>query len=197
MVNRNSRTARAAIPDASRRAQGPTRLAIGRVRLRSLARVGFSVGWIVSLVPSLLTSAFCAWVLHGIWTTLDGWTPWSPWSPDTRILGVPLPTPEFAPREALRLEGFYQRLEPIGQHPFIGALLSTLALTVIGGLIFTLILTLAGLAYNLFAGVTGGIEFELNERPTRRALPRGSARPAAGRDRDGDSDDWDEAELRW
>ena len=194
MTNRTSRTASAATLGEPRRATGGTRLAIGRVRLGSLARVGFSIGWIISLVPSLLTSAFCAWVLHGIWTTLDGWTPWSPWSPDTRILGVALPTPEFAPREALRLEGFYQRLEPIGQHPYIGALLGTLVLTIIGGLIFTLILTLAGLAYNLFASVTGGIEFELSERPARRPAP-GGTRPASRRD--DDPEDWDEAELRW
>jgi hypothetical protein len=167
-----------------------TRLAIGRVRLGSLARVGFSIGWIVSLLPSLFTSAVVAWVLHGIWNTLDGWTPWSPWSPDTSILGVRLPSPEFAPREALRLEGLYQRLEPIGHHPFIGAIVGTLVLTILGGLVFTAILTLAGLAYNLFATITGGIEFELNERPSR-----GSTRTP--RSRTSDTDEWDEAELRW
>lgn len=167
-----------------------TRLAIGRVRLRSLARVGFSIGWIVSLLPSLITSAVVAWVLHGIWNTLDGWTPWRPWSADTRILGVPLPSPEFAPREALRLEGLYERLEPIGQHPFIGAIVGTLILTIVGGLVFTVILVLAGLAYNFFASVTGGIEFEMQERPSR-----GGTRPP--RTRASDADEWDDAELRW
>lgn len=167
-----------------------TRLAVGRVRLRSLARVGFSIGWIVSLLPSLIASALIAWVLHGIWNTLDGWTPWRPWSAETRILGVQLPAPEFAPREALRLEGLYRRLEPIGQHPFIGAALGTLALTLLGGLVVTLVMMLAGVAYNLFAGITGGIEFELVERPAR-----GGTRVDRGRAPG--TDDWDEAELRW
>ena len=178
------------------REQGVTQLALGRVRLRSLARVGFSIGWIVSLVPSLLTSACVAWVLHGIWTTLDGWTPWTPWSPDTRILGLQLPTPPaFQPREVLRVEGLYRMLEPIGHHPFIGAAIGTLALTILGGFVFTLILVLAGLAYNLFASITGGIEFELAERPVRRVPPRrGTSHPAR---READTDDWDEAELRW
>ena len=171
-------------------------MAVGRVRLRSLARVGFSIGWIVSLVPALLASALLAWVLHGVWGTLDGMTPWTPWAPDTRILGVTLPTPEFRPRDALHLNRLYGALAPIGQHPFIGAGLGTLALTIIGGLLFTAISVLAGLAYNLFAGVTGGIEFELVPRePLQRTRPAGrrhGARPA-----DEDQQWEDEADLRW
>src|SRR4051812_32474894 len=65
--------------------EGPTRLAIGRVRLRSLARVGFSIGWVVSLLPALIVSALAAWVLHGIWGTIDGWTPWAPWNRDASV----------------------------------------------------------------------------------------------------------------
>lgn len=196
MAGRNSRALASGATTVAegRGGRGATRLAIGRVRLSSLARVGFSIGWIVSLLPALLISAITAWVLHGIWNTLDGWTPWTPWSPDTRILGVALPTPEFAPREALRLEGLYRRLEPIGQHPFIGGIVGAIVLTLLGGLVFTLILTLAGMAYNLFAGVTGGIEFELTERPARR-VPRRDG--TTGARRATDSEEWDEAELRW
>jgi hypothetical protein len=84
----------------------------------------------------------------------------------------------------------YQRLEPIGHHPFIGAIVGTLVLTILGGLVFTAILMLAGLAYNLFATITGGIEFELNERPSRGAT-------RTPRSRASDTDEWDDAELRW
>lgn len=178
-------------------------MALGRVRLRSVARVGFSIGWCVSLLPALIASALVAWVLHGIWGTLDGWTPWSPWAPDTRILGIALPTPEFRPREALHVDGIYRALAPIGHHPFIGGALGTLALTALGGLLFTLVALLAGLAYNLFARVTGGIEFELVPcGPARRArTPRIAERAATRRPgRRPADEDWlweDEGDLRW
>lgn len=166
--------------------QEPQRIAVRRVRLRSVARVGFSLGWIVSFLPALLASGIAAWVLHGIWSTLDGWTPWTPWSPNTRIAGFTLPAPEFRPREALQVEGLYQLLEPVGRHPVMGAFLGTLALTALGGLLFAMIMILAGLGYNLFAGVTGGIEFEFASRPTRH-------RPASA----GESG-WDEeTDLQW
>lgn len=181
------------------------RLAVGRVRLRSVARVGFSIGWIVSLIPALLTSGIIAWILHGIWGTLDGWTPWSPWSPNTRIAGIALPTPEFRPREALHVDGFYEWLAPIGHHPFIGAALGTLALTVIGGAIFAVILILAGWAYNLFAFFTGGLEFEMvsRDRPRgpearqgrRAALPPPRRQTRADREKEGFLED--DTDLRW
>jgi hypothetical protein len=190
MVGRNLRGVLAATRRA-RAADDETRyVTLGRVRLRSLARVAFRIGWFASLPPSLLTSAIGAWVLHNIWTTLDGWKPWTPWAPDTRILGAQLPTPEFAPREALRLEGMYQTLEPVGQHPFIAAALFTLLLTAIGGLVFALMVTSVGLTYNRFVGMIGGIEFELTERPAR-------SEKRAGRGRGGEPDDWDDAKLRW
>jgi hypothetical protein len=182
---------------------GPLRMAVGRVRLRSVARVGFSIGWIISLIPALLTSGVVTWVLYNIWRTLNGWTPWTPWPHDTRIAGFTLPTPEFRPREALRVEGFYQFLGPLGQHPVLGALLGAVALTIVGGILFAIIAILAGLAYNLFARVTGGLEFELVSRERRRPLPRGRAvgRPSlADGQRPRQDDEWtleDEAPLRW
>ncbi len=177
-------------------------MAVGRVRVRSLARVGFSIGWAVSVLPALLASALIAWVLRGIWGTLDGWTPWSPWEPNTRIAGFTLPTPEFRPREALRVDGLYQALAPIGQHPLVGAALGTLVLTVLGGIVFALGLILAGWAYNLFARVTGGIEFELEPReprhissPGREARPTGARRERAAREAERFGED--ETPLRW
>ena len=43
--------------------EGPTRLAIGRVRLRSLARVGFSIGWVISLLPALREKGYAGPVI--------------------------------------------------------------------------------------------------------------------------------------
>jgi hypothetical protein len=170
------------------------RMAVRRVRLRSLARVGFSIGWIISLLPSLVLSACAAWALHGIWGTLDGWTPWTPWDPGTRVGPITLPTPEFRPREALRVEGLYQMLEPIGRRPVLGAILGTVALTAIGGGLVALTMILAGLGYNLFSRFTGGLEFEMVPRaPSPR---RASRRPedAAPRTR---GDEWDDTDLQW
>ena len=195
-------------PDELDRA-GPMRLAVGRVRLRSVARVGFSIGWIVSLIPALLTSVIVAWILHGIWGTLDGWTPWTPWAPNTRIAGFPLPTPEFRPREALHVDGFYEWLAPIGHHPFIGAALGTLALTIIGGAIFAIILIMAGWAYNLFALFTGGLEFEMVSRDRPRRLearegrrtaaisPRQATQGRREKERVSYRDADDDTNLRW
>jgi hypothetical protein len=184
---------------------GPLRMAIGRVRLRSVARVGFSIGWIVSLIPALLTSGIGTWILYNIWRTLNGWTPWTPWPANTRIAGLTLPTPEFRPREALRVDGFYQFLGPLGQHPLASALLGTVALTIVGGILFAIIALLAGFAYNLFARATGGLEFELVPRERRRPLPGAYASSpphltGGRRGRARQDEEWaleDEAPLRW
>jgi len=184
---------------------GPMRMAVGRVRLRSVARVGFSIGWVVSLIPALLTSGIVTWILYNIWRTLNGWTPWTPWTSNTRIAGFALPTPEFRPREALRVDGFYQFLGPLGQHPVLTGFLGTVALTIVGGILFAIIAILAGFVYNLFARATGGLEFELVSRERRRPLPAGHAdgtpRFAGGqRARARQDDEWaleDEAPLRW
>lgn len=171
----------------------PLRMAVRRVRLRSVVRVGFSVGWIISLLPALIVSAITAWALQGIWSTLDGWTPWTPWPANTRIATFTLPTPEFRPREALRVEGLYQLLAPIGHHPLLGAAAGTVVLTIIGGVLFAVIAILAGGAYNLFARATGGLEFELvrRERRPEVAAPTGRTRR---------EEEWaleDETPLRW
>ena len=140
-------------------------MTVRRVRLRSVARVGCSLGWLISLLPALLVSALAVWVLHGIWSTLHGWTPWTPWAPGQRIGGIPLPAPpEFRPREALHVEDIYRLLEPVGQHPFVATALGTLALTLLGGALLALVFLLAGAGYNAFARFTGGIEFELAPR---------------------------------
>src|SRR5688500_2585191 len=81
--------------------RGALRLTVRRVRLRSVARVGFSIGWLISLLPALIASIVGAWALHNVWRALNGWDPWTPWARDTRIAGFTLPTPEFRPREAL------------------------------------------------------------------------------------------------
>jgi hypothetical protein len=175
---------------------GAGRLTLRRVRLRSVARVGCSLGWLISLLPALLTSALAAWVLHNIWLTLNGWTPWRPWEPGQRMAGIPLPTPpEFRPREALRVEGAYQFLEPVGQHPFVATLLGALALTLLGGALLALIFLLAGAGYNTFARLTGGIEFDVaptGGRPERPAPGDPRHRRPADAERD-----WDETELQW
>jgi hypothetical protein len=168
----------------------PKRVVLGRVRLGSVARVAFRMGWFASLPPAFVLSVIVVWVLHGTWSTLDGWTPWTPWPPDTRILGAQLPTPEFAPREALRVEGLYRTLEPIGQHPFIALVVCTLLLTVVGGLLFSLFAMSIGMVYNRFVRTLGGIEFELTERPASGGERR-------RRRRADDGEEWRDTKLRW
>ena len=170
-------------------------MTVRRVRLRSVARVGCSVGWLISLLPAIIASALAVWVLHGIWTTLNGWTPWSPWEPGQRMAGIPLPNPPvFRPREALRVEGVYQFIEPVGRHPFVATLLGALALTLLGGALLALIFLLAGAGYNTFARLTGGIEFELSPSGGRSMHPA----PDDSRHRRSDAEhDWDDADLQW
>jgi hypothetical protein len=171
------------------RERGPMRLAVGRVRLGPLARAGFSMGWLAVFLPAMLGSGLTVYVLHGIWRTLDRMEPWTPWPRDTRILGAKLPTPEFDPRAVLRLNGFYDALTPVGHHPFLSALLGTLALMLLGGLVVALTVVLLGLAYNLFARLTGGIEVELTPPAAGRAVRT----PHAGEQ----AVSFDEADLRW
>ncbi|HEU5330947.1 MAG TPA: hypothetical protein VFU78_22830 [Thermomicrobiales bacterium] len=167
----------------------PMRLAVGRVRLGPLARAGFSMGWLAALLPAAVGSGLTAYVLHGIWRTLDRMEPWTPWPRDTHILGAKLPTPELDPRDVLRLNGLYHALTPVGHHPFLSALLGMLVLMLLGGLIVALTVVLLGMAYNLFARLTGGIELELTPPVAGRA-----ARAAQTGER---AVSFDEADLRW
>jgi hypothetical protein len=190
MAGRNVRALLAATGREAASEVQTGRVVLGRVRPGSLMRVAFKIGWFASLAPSLIASMILVWVLHGTWSTLHGWDPWTPWAPDTRILGAPLPTPEFKPRESLHVEGLYRALGPFGQHPFFAVILCTLLFTVFGGLFCAVWVVSIGLTYNRFIGSLGGIEFELIERPARGT-------PSARRSRGEKPEDWEDAKLRW
>ncbi len=175
----------------------PTRMVIRRVNHRSLLRVGMSLGWVISFIPALIISSSIAWIAHGIWKTLDGMTPWRPWDPNTKIAGFALPTPEFRPREALNVDSLYQTLAPIGAHPFLGAIAGTILLTIIGGIIVAIIFLLAGIAYNVFALITGGLELEMAPRRQRRSAINTSRTTRRGSQRRQSRLDDDETPLEW
>lgn len=192
MSYRTERRAGSALTAPGRTLEPPARMTIRRVRLRSLARVGFGLGWLVSLLPALLVSAVGVWLLHGLWGIIDGWSPWRPWSADLRIAGLTIPSPELRPRELLHVERLYQLLGPIGHHPYLATAGGAVALTIVGGIVFACALLLAGIGYNTFSRVTGGIEFELaprQERPLVGQRGRRDSRPA---------DEWrDNTDLDW
>ncbi|HEX5506327.1 MAG TPA: hypothetical protein VFW96_27165 [Thermomicrobiales bacterium] len=167
----------------------PIRLTVRRVRLRALAGTGLVVGLAASVLPAILLGALGVALARRFWLTLDAWTPWRPWPADERIMGIRLPNIEYRPREALHVEGVYRQLAPVAHHPFASALLLTLALIALGGLLGACALWVGGLAYNRLARVTGGIQLEATAPRDARAARR---QRLAGRE-----EARDDIELRW
>lgn len=117
-------------------------------------------GWMLCLPGALLAGILAVWAGRSVWAWLDALAPWSPWPSGQSVAGITLPTPELRPRELLQLERVYHQLTPLQQHPVVAVLVLTALLTVVGAVLFTLATVAAGLLFNLFARLTGGLEVE-------------------------------------
>lgn len=72
-----------------------------------------------------------------------------------------MPAPELRPRELPQLERVYSLLAPTQHQPVAVFIVSAVTPAAVGSLSFTAVALCAGLVYNLFATVTGGIDCEV------------------------------------
>jgi len=151
------------------------KLAIRRISLQSLGKVGCFLGMVLALLPSVLCAVLGMGIVQVLRRWLEGW----------EEISISLLGKEIASFDLVRLLGlteFLKWLQAIGGASWLAMALVVLILGLFTGLVLAAITILAGLAYNLLASATGGVVVDadvLEERP--KAI--GRQEPAVGRKR--------------
>ena len=137
------------------------KVAIRRVSLASLGRMGCMLGIVAALLPSVLCGLAVV-ALGGIvrqW--LEGWQTMS-----ISVLGQEFATFDLV--QFLNLEKLLHSLQTLGGVSVLGLILSILLIALVSGLLLALIVTLLGVAYNLLSASMGGVVVELDAESQRR-----------------------------
>jgi len=138
------------------------KLAIRRINLMSLGKVGCFLGLLLALLPSLLCGILGVAIAQVLRHWLEGWEELS-----ISLLGQTIVSFDLV--HTLGLAEFLNRLQAIGDASWLVVALVVLVLGLLTGLMLASITVLAGLAYNLLATATGGVVVDaavVDERTT-------------------------------
>jgi hypothetical protein len=141
------------------------KVAIRRVGLASLGRMGCLLGVVAAFLPSLLCGFASLGLAALAYRWLQGWQ-----EVPISLLGRQLTTFDFV--ELLGLEGVVQVLQVVTSASGAVLALGVLVLALVSGLVLALITVLVGLAYNGLAAAMGGIVVEMQARPAKAPLPK-------------------------
>ena len=149
------------------------KVAIERLNLASLGRMGCLLGVVVAFLPSLL----CGLVGFALAATAGGWL--ESWQ-DLTISFLGQEIARFDLIEFFGLDGVLEFLQTLTAASVPLMLLVILGMALVSGILLAAIIMLTGLAYNLLASTTGGVVVEMSavtprEKPA--ATPR--EKPAA------------------
>jgi hypothetical protein len=147
---------RAGFPRSARRLQRAT-VRIKRIAYGSLAKFGCLLGGIAMLLPSLTCGVGGLWVVRVLRLWLESWQTFT-----ISALGRDLGSVDLI--STLRLTAALERLQALDASGPMAILSVTFALSLAGGLLLALVISLVGLAYNFLAWLTGGLVLELDER---------------------------------
>ena len=136
------------------------KLAIRRINLMSLGKVGCFLGLLLALLPSLLCGILGVAIAQVLRHWLEGWEELS-----ISLLGQTIVSFDLV--HTLGLAEFLNRLQAIGDASWLVVALVVLVLGLLTGLMMASITVLAGLAYNLLATATGGVVVDATA-PSRR-----------------------------
>ncbi len=128
----------------------------------SIARFGCLLGWIVTIIPSLMCGVFFWGILAATRNWLAGLE-----HIDLDLLGFETSIDLI---ELLQLEEFLTLLEALAGRALPLLLALVIVVGILGGGLVALTLIVLGWGYNLLAWLTGGLELELREVPTPAAL---------------------------
>jgi hypothetical protein len=140
------------------------KVAIRRVGLASLSKMGCLLGIVAAFLPSLLCGLSALGLSALVYRWLQSWQ-----EVPLSLLGRQITTFDFV--EMLGLEGVVRILQVVTSASAAVLGLSVLALALLSGLSMALITLLVGLAYNGLAAATGGIVVEMQALPTKKAPP--------------------------
>lgn len=147
------------------------KMAVRRVDLVSLGKMGCLLGAVAAFLPSLL----CGLLAMGAAVVLRDWL--EGWQQASVGFNLPLIGEQsfsFDLVEPLGLEGVLSTLQAITAASGVTLVFGVLALALVSGLLLAVIVTLVGLAYNLIASTTGGLVVEMKPLAGpegRRAMP--------------------------
>ncbi len=127
-----------------------------RVRLQSMARLGFFLGWLVAFLPALLSAGLVVFVLQRVHEALGQIKPFTVNAFGQDLLRLDL-------LQILQLQPLDRTLQPWALNPVSTFLFIAIVLMLIGGALVMLTVLLVGLVYNLIARFGLGLEMELRE----------------------------------
>lgn len=134
------------------------KVAIRRVGLASLGRMGCLLGIVAAFLPSLLCGLSGLGLAALAYRWLQGWQDVS-----VSLMGREITTFDFV--ELLGLEGVMRVLQVVTSASGAVLILGVLALALLSGFLLALITALVGLAYNGLAAATGGVVVEMQAMP--------------------------------
>ena len=131
------------------------KVAIERLNLASMGKMGCLLGAVAAFLPSLLCGILGI-ALAGITTRwLEGWQ-------DLTIALLGREIARFDLVGLLHLDGVLEFLQTLTAASVPVVLLAILGLALAAGILLAAIIMLTGLAYNLLAAVTGGVVVEMS-----------------------------------
>ena len=157
------------------------KLAIRRINLRSLGKLGCVLGVVLAFLPSLLCGVLGMGVVQVLRRWLEGWEEIT-----LSVLGKEVASFDLV--HVLGLADLMHWLQTIGGASWLLVALVVLVLGLIAGLALAAMTVLAGLVYNLLATATGGVVVDaavVGKQPTAVGgqRPAISHRSAASRKR--------------
>jgi hypothetical protein len=131
------------------------KVAIRRINLGSLVKLGCLLGVVAAFLPSLL----CGLLAMGLANVVLGWL--ESWQELTiSLLGQEVASFDLV--RFLSMEGFADILRLLTSASGVALLLAVFLLAIGSGLVLALMVTLVGLAYNLLSRATGGLVVEMS-----------------------------------
>jgi hypothetical protein len=133
------------------------RYSIRRISFGSALRMSLLLGWAVALCPALCLAGLAVQVLRTLGRALA-----QVQTLDISVLGQTIATVD--PLALLQLRSTADSIDRLNAGVLGTFLLLTLALLVVGGVMFVAVGLLVSLVYNLLAPLAGGLEVELERR---------------------------------
>ena len=130
------------------------KVAIRRVSLRSLGKVGCLLGTVAAFLPSLICGLLGVGLVNLVVDWLGNWQALT-----VSLLGQEVATFDLV--HFLGLEGALAQLQALGAVSGAVLFLLILVLALISGALLALIIALVGVVYNLLSSATGGLVVEM------------------------------------
>jgi len=143
------------------------KVAIERLSLASLGRMGCLLGAVAAFLPSLL----CGLLVFALAALAGGWL--ESWQ-DLTISFVGQELARFDLINFFGLDGVLEFLQTLAAASVPIMLLVILGMAVIAGILLAVIIMLTGLAYNLLAAATGGVVVEMSAVAPKDGPPAGT-----------------------